>query len=55
MKMPTIANKKGIADVCSENLLESILQFEQGLEKHRDLHGKNPVKKPFSSIMDNVM
>ena len=52
MKMPTIANKKGIADVCSENLLESILLFEQGLEKTEIW---NPVKKHFSGIMDNVM
>ena len=54
MKMPTIANKKGIADVCSENLLESILQFEQGLEKQRLVWEKSS-KKQFSSIMDNVM
>ena len=52
MKMPTIANKKGIADVCSENLLESILLFEQGLEKTEIW---NPIKKHFSGIMDNVM
>ena len=52
MKMPTIANKKGIADVCSENLLKSILLFEQGLEKTEIW---NPIKKHFSGIMDNVM
>ena len=52
MKMPTIANKKGIADVCSENLLESILLFEQGLEKTEIW---NPIKKHFSGIMDIVM
>ena len=51
-KCQILPTKKGIADVCSENLLESILLFEQGLEKTEIW---NPIKKHFSGIMDNVM
>ena len=47
MKMPTIANKKGITDVCSENLLESILQFEQELEKQSFAMEKSSKKAIF--------